>query len=140
VGLPSAAHSRRINVLGFLKSDGSCLHYFTQNHAVKADFFIECIDTLIAKQIGPTVVVVDNAGVHTSKAVKACRSRWRQKGLRLLYLPPYSPHLNPIELVWKNLKYRWLPVGAYQDFPTLCESVTNILDAYGKNYTLTFRS
>lgn len=140
VGLPSSAHSRRINIVGFLKADGTCLHHFTTCQAVKAEFFIECIDALIAKKMGPTVVVVDNAGVHTSKAVKACRSRWRAQGLRLLYLPPYSPQLNPIELLWRNLKYRWLPVGAYQDFQTLCQCVTDILNAYSKNYTLTFRT
>jgi transposase len=30
-----------------------------------------------------------------------------QAGHRLLFLPPYSPHLNPIEKLWANIKRTW---------------------------------
>jgi len=32
----------------------------------------------------------------------------RQKGLTLFYLPPYSSELNPIEMLWKFIKYYWV--------------------------------
>jgi transposase len=47
------------------------------------------------------VVVMDNLGSHKGKAV---RHAIRQAGAHLLFLPPYSPDLNPIEQVFAKLK------------------------------------
>jgi transposase len=47
------------------------------------------------------VVVLDNLGSHKSAAV---RRAIRQAGAHLLFLPPYSPDLNPIEQVFAKLK------------------------------------
>ncbi len=47
------------------------------------------------------IVVMDNLGSHKSKAV---RQLIRSVGARLLFLPPYSPDLNPIEQVFAKLK------------------------------------
>ena len=41
----------------------------------------------------PRVVVLDNAGIHTSKAVKAARPSLARLGIYLYYLPAYSPEL-----------------------------------------------
>ena len=62
-----------------------------------AAFVIESIEALLPQLLGPTVLVLDNASVHRSKLVQAKRKEWKQKGLRLLFLPPYCPHLNLIE-------------------------------------------
>ena len=59
------------------------------------------------------VVIVDNAKYHHARL----RQPWREKHeteFRLLFLPPYSPELNPIERVWKlvrrlRLHNRYLP-------------------------------
>ena len=47
------------------------------------------------------VVVIDNLRAHHSYGVKEAIER---AGCTLLYLPPYSPELNPIELLWSKLK------------------------------------
>lgn len=47
------------------------------------------------------VVIMDNLGSHKGKAV---RQAIRAAGARLLFLPPYSPDLNPIEQVFAKLK------------------------------------
>lgn len=51
-----------------------------------------------------SVIVLDNAAFHKStttvELVKAA-------GSKLLFLPPYSPHLNPIEKLWANIKRSW---------------------------------
>jgi len=92
----------------------------------------------------PTVLVLDNATVHRSKMVRAKRREWKQKGLRLLFLPPYSPHLNLIEILWRSeilwrqVKYRWLAPEAYKNFATLCQSVLNILAQVGTQYRISF--
>jgi transposase len=48
------------------------------------------------------VVIMDNLGSHKAKAV---RQAIRAVGARLLFLPPYSPDLNPIEQVFAKLKH-----------------------------------
>ncbi|GAB5377700.1 MAG: hypothetical protein AcusKO_41620 [Acuticoccus sp.] len=48
------------------------------------------------------VVVMDNLGSHKGKAVRAAI---RRAGAHLLFLPPYSPDLNPIEQVFAKLKH-----------------------------------
>ena len=50
------------------------------------------------------VLVLDNASSHKSHKVKQFVSKCKDR-LELLFLPPYSPDLNPIERVWKNLRY-----------------------------------
>ena len=137
VGLPAKAHSRRLNVLGFL-SRKSRLHFFQAQETMTAQFVIESIEALLPQLSGPTVLVLDNASVHRSKLVQAKRRAWKQKGLRLVFLPPYCPHLNLIETLWRQTKYRWLDCEAYQNFGTLCRSVTNILAQVGAKYQLSF--
>jgi len=44
--------------------------------------------------------------MHTSKLFKSNIKKWEEKGLHLLYLPPYSPELNLIEILWREMKYR----------------------------------
>ena len=48
------------------------------------------------------IVVLDNFGSHKSQAV---RTAIRAAGTHLLFLPPYSPDLNPIEQVFSKLKH-----------------------------------
>ena len=48
-----------------------------------------------------SVLVMDNARIHHGATLKA---KVQAAGCRLLYLPPYSPDFNPIELVWSWLK------------------------------------
>jgi putative transposase len=48
------------------------------------------------------VVILDNLGSHKGKAI---RQAIRAVGARLLFLPPYSPDLNPIEQVFAKLKH-----------------------------------
>ncbi len=61
----------------------------------------------------PRVVVLDNAGIHTSKVVKAARSGLAKLGIFLYYLPAYSPELNRIEPVFKHVKHHDLPTRSF---------------------------
>jgi len=47
------------------------------------------------------IVIADNLSVHKAAGVQEAIAA---KGARLLYLPPYSPDLNPIEPCWSKLK------------------------------------
>lgn len=137
LGLPAKAHSRRLSVLGFLSRQGK-LHHFGTPEKITAEFVIESIEALLPALRCPTVLVLDNATVHRCKQVQAKRWEWKQKGVRLLFLPPYCPHLNLIETLWRQVKYRWLEPEAYADFKTLCQSVTDILKGVGTKHRLSF--
>ncbi|KVD58704.1 transposase, partial [Burkholderia ubonensis] len=53
------------------------------------------------------MIVLDNASIHHGIDA-ATRDRWLMDHRALLfYLPAYSPELNKIEIVWRQLKYRW---------------------------------
>lgn len=70
------------------------------------------------------VVIIDNARYHHAKLHLDWRKAQRRDFV-LLFLPPYSPQLNPIERVWKLLRRLWLH-NRY--FPTLAELI-EIVDA-----------
>ena len=137
MGLPAQAHGRRLSVFGLLGRDGRLWHFPTRER-LTAQHVIESIESLLPALERPTVLVLDNVGVHRAQVVQQKRREWKRQGLRLLFLPPYSPHLNRIETLWRQVKYRLLPVGAYQDFETLCQSVTGVLEQVGKRYHITF--
>ena len=57
--------------------------------------------------------------------------------LKLYFLPPYSPELNRIELLWHKMKYEWLPFKTFtQD--ELEQAIDEIGRAFGSQYMLTF--
>ena len=60
-----------------------------------------------------TTLLLDNAAIHKTAAVRAAAER---KGYCLLFTPPYSPELNPIELVFGILKNAFYKLRASPAF------------------------
>lgn len=58
-------------------------------------------DFLVPELKAGRVVIMDNASFHKSQKT---RELIEEAGCRLLFLPPYSPDLNPIEIFWANPK------------------------------------
>ena len=79
------------------------------------------------------MVVLDNARVHTSEQIKERRAVWQQRGLWIFYLPPYSPHLNLVEALWRKLKYEWLQASDYTTADDLLYGVRQALAAVGSS-------
>ena len=63
---------------------------------------------------------------------------WRNKGLLLQFIPAYCPELNLIELLWQQIKYKWLTKQAYSSFQNLWENVVEILENIGAKYQINF--
>jgi putative transposase len=82
----------------------------------------------------PRVVVLDNAGIHTSRAVKAARPGLRELGIYLYYLPAYSPELNRIEPVFKQVKHHDIPVRSYTSKADLRQAVEAGFDSYRRRF------
>ena len=85
-------------------------------------------------------MVLENASVHSSAQFEANISRWEEHGLYIYFLPPYCPELNLIEMLWRMIKYNWLPLKAYDDFKSLVRNLAGIFSRMRKNkeYRLTF--
>lgn len=80
----------------------------------------------------PRVVVLDNASLHVSKVTKAARPCLAKLGIYLYYLPAYSPELNEIEPVFKQVKHHEIPQRSHTSKPELRNSVEQGFDAYEK--------
>jgi len=117
-------------VLGFLSRNGTLKSYIADGK-VNSDKVIEVFDDFTLTLVKPTVVILDNASYHKSKKFKANLSKWYNRGLTLMYLPPYSPQLNIIEILWKFMKYYWIEYTAYLSHDNLLEYVKKIFDNYG---------
>ena len=67
-----------------------------------ATFFLAYLEQVLCPQLRPgQVVIMDNLSAHK---VAGVRQRIEATGARLMYLPPYSPDLNPIEQAWSKVK------------------------------------
>ena len=89
--------------------------------------FIEAL-TQNASAEHVTVVVFDNAPFHTSGKLKEQRAVWEERNVFLRHLPPYCPHLNLIETLWKRLKAFLLPRRCYDSLAQLKQVVLEVLD------------
>ena len=70
---------------------------------MNGDSFRTYVEQLLVPTLGPgDIVVMDNLGSHKGRAI---RDAIRAKSARLVFLPPYSPDLNPIEQVFAKLKH-----------------------------------
>jgi putative transposase len=84
----------------------------------------------------PRVVVLDNASLHVSKVTKAARPGLAKLGIYLYYLPAYSPELNEIEAVFKQVKHHEMPQRSHTSKAELRASVEQGFDSYGKRLRL----
>jgi transposase len=69
---------------------------------INGESFLAYVEQVLVPNLkAGDIVVIDNLGSHKGKAVRAAIS---SVGARLIFLPPYSPDLNPIEQVFAKLK------------------------------------
>ncbi len=91
----------------------------------------ESFQTYVEKVLVPTlrpgdIVIMDNLGSHKGKAV---RRLIRAAGAKLIFLPKYSPDLNPIEQVFAKLKHLLRKIAA-RTVDDVCAAIGQILGAF----------
>lgn len=140
IEIPSS-HSKRLNVLGFLKKDGQ-FQSFVFEGSVNTSVVVACFDEFanLIDQDKTTFVIVDNAPTHTSAEFEEKIEQWKDKGLVVKFLSSYSPELNLIEILWRKIKYEWMPFSAYECYAKLKEALFDILKNIGKeeDYVINF--
>jgi putative transposase len=94
---------------------------------INGERFLAYVEQFLVPTLKPgDVVILDNLGSHKGKAV---RNAIRTAGAHLLFLPKYSPDLNPIEQVFAKLKTLIRKVGA-RTYDALCDAAARILATY----------
>jgi transposase len=136
VSMPSAK-GKGVNCFGLFTRSNKAL-VATSENAIKAEFVIEQLERLSFSIRKITVVVLDNARIHTGKKMTERIEYWQSRGLYIFYLPTYSPHLNIAETVWRKLKYEWLAPNDYEDKQRLQYSVKQALNEFGKSLRINF--
>ena len=136
MAIPSTP-SKRVNVLGFMNKRHE-LDAYTFEGTVDSAVVIGCFDQFCKTIQGPTVVVMDNASIHTSEAFQEEIPKWEKKGLGIFYLPAYAPELNLIEILWRFMKYEWIEFWAYTSFAHLVQYVEEVLKNFGTKYKINF--
>jgi len=58
-----------------------------------------------------------------------------RQGLHLYYLPPYSPELNRIEILWKHAKYFWRRFAA-RNGADLLDEIQSLMRGFGSKFTI----
>lgn len=92
---------KNISLIGALSLDG-LIATMSIPGSVNTDVFVTYVQQILAPQLWTgAVVVMDNLSVHQAQAI---RDVIEAVGARVVFLPPYSPDLSPIELCWSKLK------------------------------------
>ncbi len=129
--------SQRLNVLG-LMTRANQLHSYVSTQSITSDVVIACIDAFFPTVNKRTVIVVDQASIHTSDAIHDKLPEWQQRHIEIFQLPSYSPQLNLIEILWRFIKYEWVEISAYRCWPSLVQYVEKVLKEFGEAYVINF--
>jgi len=133
-----APQGRRVNVVGALAPHdpaGPRLIYETRRKAegrYDAAAHLAFVRRVADEATGtrrsrPCVVVLDTYSVHHSQAVKDALPDLAAAGVHFCFLPPYSPELNPIEPVWRQVKYQDIPERSHATDAALQAAVDSAL-------------
>lgn len=132
----TAKRAQRLNVIGAMLSSGK-LVMAKLRKSISGLCFFAFLMAMLQRVSKPLVVILDNASIHTAKKLKPYWELLEEKGMRFYFLPPYSPELNRIELLWHKMKYEWLRFKLYTP-DELERAIDEIGAGFGDLYRLTF--
>jgi len=132
-----AAKGKFLNVIGLMTRKNK-LYFEVLETTYNTDKVISYMDRFVAQTVKKTVVILDNSPIHKSKKFMAKIEEWKEKDVLIFFLPPYSPELNLIEILWRRIKYQWIPFDAYICFRNLKERLSYVLSNFGEKYDIIF--
>ena len=92
---------QRISVISSVRLDGTCVA-MSFNGALDGELFKKYLEEFLVPSLRSNdIVIMDNLSSHK---VAGVISIIEKAGAKVLYLPPYSPDLNPIEMMWSKIK------------------------------------
>jgi putative transposase len=116
----------KANTFGFYAIHGQSTIDF-KDHSKKEDV-IEFLKLIRAvNPYGKIMIILDNFRSHHAKLTTETAEKLN---IDLVFLPPYSPDLNPIEFIWKTIKRELSPI-----FIETQEQIQNLIEKHFKNYS-----
>jgi transposase len=128
---------QRLNCFGCISRTNQFWHATTLK-SIDGEFVFEQLEAFSLTLRKPTVLVLDNARIHKTRKILKHLEQWQQRNLYIFYLPPYSPHLNIAETLWRVMKGKWLEVKDYSSAQTLFEATKKCLSEVGASRTIHF--
>ena len=95
------ARGRRYSLIGAIAADGCRAIREVQGYVNGEEFVTFLLEDLGPKLNDGDIVIMDGPSIHKVQGVEEALAKY---GASALYLPPYSPELNPIEMTWAWLK------------------------------------
>jgi transposase len=119
-------HWKTTTFTGALRLDG-LVAPMVLDGPMNAEAFLAYVEQILVPALRPgDVVVMDNLPAHKPAGVRLAIER---AGARLLYLPPYSPDFNPIEMAFSKLK-ALLKKAAARSVADLWRAIADAIDAF----------
>ena len=112
-------------MISSVRLDGTCAHRELAGAANQQSFLGYVREVLVSTLCAGDIVVMDNLHLHKNAGV---REAIEAAGARLLFLPAYSPDLNPIEKMWSKVKTRLRALGARTQ-QTLLTAITEAISS-----------
>lgn len=131
-----ATRGKRLHVAAALLSNGEVFSA-KLGCAFKAPLFAGFVGLLKEQVTKPLTIILDNASVHTSRAMAPLMAVLRRQGVTLYFLQPYCPELNRIENLWHLVKHRWM-APKHRNAQPLENDMGEILDNVGTRYHMAF--
>ena len=127
----------KINIFGLISRTNQT-HWTTTEKNIDTLFIFNQMEDLSFTIQKQTVVVLDNASIHTAKRIQEQIPFWQQRGLFIFYLPPYSPQLNIAETLWRKMKREWIDPDDYLEKDNLFYAINRFLANVGTNVNIKF--
>jgi transposase len=115
---------KNVTIIGAMSLSG-VLTNFTFSGSNNTDNFVAYLKDELLPNLWPgAIVIMDNLSVHK---VEQVRELIESVGAQLVYLPPYSPELNPIEMLWSKVK-QFLRSWAAREYEDLHKAILAAFD------------
>lgn len=121
----SGKRYQRQSVMGLRNNQHQLAYSMIYQDTATSHTVLSFFKTYLPQLPQPAVVIMDNASYHKSQQLKDLFQKHNQL---LIFLPPYSPDLNPIENLWATIKQY---LRSYYDYSlTLYENLCNVVNLY----------
>ena len=130
--------AHRLNCFGLINRQSECFSITTEQN-IGAQFILKYLEDFSFRIHRETVIILDNASVHKAKIIQQRMPYWQKRGLFIIFLPPYCPHLNIAETIWRKLKKEWLNPEDYRNRDTLFYATNRCLANLGKELNIKFK-
>jgi len=131
IEIKSPAVKEKVSILGALGMDGKVITMETD--IFNAESFKKFLQKILKSKTGhmQRLLILDNARFHHAKANKEFIESIKGK-LELMFLPPYSPDLNPIESLWKQTRRNVTHNRYFETLDELKDALSNYFKKWNK--------